>query len=139
VEQGVLAALTAGKVPRTSSLDAPTMLLTGHSDAVLSLKFSGKGAHVASGSRDHTVLLWNVHGDCKNYMMLQGHRNAVLDVQWSADDSALLSCSADKVGPFSSPPASHARHRPRARGTQRRGRCASVHRAALGLTLSGSR
>ena len=61
----VLASLQQGKVPRTSSLEAPTMLLTGPGDAVLSLKFSPDGQHLASGSRDHLVFLWNVRGDCK--------------------------------------------------------------------------
>ena len=61
----VLASLQQGKIPRTSSLEAPTMLLTGHGDAVLSLKFSPDGEHLASGSRDHSVFLWNVRGDCK--------------------------------------------------------------------------
>jgi Prp8 binding protein len=64
-EEGTLQALQAGTVPRTSSLDAPTMQLTGHSDAVFSLKFSASGAHLASGGRDHNVQLWKVHGECK--------------------------------------------------------------------------
>ena len=60
-----LAGLAAGSVPRTSSLDSPTMLLTGHSDAVYSVKFAPNGAHLASASRDKTVSLWNVRGDCQ--------------------------------------------------------------------------
>ena len=121
--QESLAVASAGNVHRTSSLSAPTMLLTGHGDAVMSLKFSPSGQALASGSRDKSVNLWNVWGDCKvrqrpgypsrrpasltatlfhppclqNYMVLNGHHNAVLEVQWSGDGERLLSCSADKT------------------------------------------
>lgn len=60
-----LAAAGAAEVPRTSSLQAPTMLLSGHADAVLSVKFAPDGKSLASGSRDKNVYLWNVQGDCK--------------------------------------------------------------------------
>lgn len=60
-----LAGLEAGAVPRTSSLDAPTMLLTGHGAAVFSVKISPQGNVLASGSSDKTVFLWNVRGDCQ--------------------------------------------------------------------------
>ena len=60
-----LAGLEAGAVPRTSSLDAPTMLLTGHGAAVFSVKISPQGNVLASGSSDKAVFLWNVRGDCQ--------------------------------------------------------------------------
>ena len=50
---------------RTSSLDAPIMLLEGHGDAVNSIKFSPDGATVASCGADKTVLMWNVRSDCE--------------------------------------------------------------------------
>ena len=64
-ESRALASLEAGTVPRTSSLDAPIMKLTGHGDAVCSVKVSPNGAHLASGSVDKGVFLWNVRGDCE--------------------------------------------------------------------------
>jgi Prp8 binding protein len=60
-----LAGLEAGTVPRTSSLDAPTMLLHGHGDCVSSVKISPQGNVLASGSNDKTIFLWNVRGDCQ--------------------------------------------------------------------------
>jgi WD40 repeat protein len=40
---------------RTSDLQAPTMLLTGHNAAVYSLKFDPTGQHAASSSFDKTI------------------------------------------------------------------------------------
>uniref|UniRef100_M4BWC5 Uncharacterized protein n=1 Tax=Hyaloperonospora arabidopsidis (strain Emoy2) TaxID=559515 RepID=M4BWC5_HYAAE len=82
---------------RTSKLLAPTMLLSGHSAAVYSLKFSPSGQHLASSSFDRSILLWNVYGECRNYNVLSGHKNAVLEVQWTYDSAQLVSASADKT------------------------------------------
>ncbi|CAH0493998.1 unnamed protein product [Peronospora farinosa] len=82
---------------RTSGLMAPTMLLSGHSAAVYSLKFSPSGQHLASSSFDRSILLWNVYGDCSNYSELNGHKNAVLEVQWTYDSMHVVSASADKT------------------------------------------
>ena len=110
---------------RTSSLQAPTMLLTGHLSAVNTVKFHPNGQslrpsnllrpyarlkslthtpfpHVvltgstlASGSHDKKIFLWNTYGDCSNYAVLTGHRNAVLSVSYTDDGEGLVSCSAD--------------------------------------------
>lgn len=84
-------------VPRTSELKAPTMCLLGHGDAVHSVKFSHCGNHLASGSFDKQILLWNVFGDCDNYAAITGHKNAVQEVQWAADNMYILSASADQT------------------------------------------
>jgi len=83
-------------LPRTSGLQAPIMLLSGHKAEAFSVKFSPSGRHLASASFDKTILLWNVYGDCENYMMLKGHSNAVLEAHWSYDESNIFSASADK-------------------------------------------
>ena len=28
------------------------------------------------------AILWNVQGDCNNYMVLRGHHNGILDLCW---------------------------------------------------------
>lgn len=84
-------------IPRTSGLDAPTMLLTGHEAAVSSIKFDPSGRYLASGSHDKRIFLWNVYGQCENYNVLEGHKNAVLDLAWNPSGSKLVSCSADKT------------------------------------------
>eukprot|EP01105_Mastigella_eilhardi_P026190 TRINITY_DN7431_c0_g1_i1.p1 TRINITY_DN7431_c0_g1~~TRINITY_DN7431_c0_g1_i1.p1 ORF type:complete len:342 (+),score=83.25 TRINITY_DN7431_c0_g1_i1:86-1027(+) len=82
---------------RRSHLQAPIMLLAGHGGDVYSMKFHKDGKVMASSSFDKTLLLWNVYGDCENYMVIKGHTNAVLEVQWMPDGIRLLSCSADKT------------------------------------------
>lgn len=82
---------------RTSSLDAPIMLLEGHDSAVFTLKFNPTGDVVASGSHDKFVFLWNVRGECENFMMLKGHKNAILELHWTTDGERLLTASPDKT------------------------------------------
>ncbi len=55
-----------------------------------SLSFDPTGQHLASGSKDKRIFLWNVYGDCVNYGVLEGHKNAVLDVHWSSDGGCVL-------------------------------------------------
>ncbi|KAJ3413450.1 hypothetical protein HDV05_008019 [Chytridiales sp. JEL 0842] len=82
---------------RTSSLQAPIMLLTGHTGEVFTSKFSLDGQHIASGSNDKSIYLWNTYGDCSNYNVLKGHQGAVLEVQWSRDNNQVFSASTDKT------------------------------------------
>lgn len=48
-------------------------------------------------SWDVVAVLWNVQGDCDNYMVLKGHRNAVLDLCWTTDGQHIISASPDKT------------------------------------------
>ncbi len=86
------------EVPRTSSLVAPIVKLSGHAEAVNGVEFSKSGQLLASCSLDKKVLLWKVFtdGPGSNYGMLEGHSNSVSQVCWSSDDVCLLSSSADK-------------------------------------------
>lgn len=85
-------------VVRTSSLEAPTLKLTGHQGSVYSLAFSPDGECLLSGSFDMTCLLWNVSsGRCENFNVLRGHKNAVLSVQFSLDSTMCVSASADST------------------------------------------
>jgi len=85
-------------VNRTSNLQAPIMLLTGHQAEVFSVKFSPlSGKHLASASADKTIMLWNVYGDCESYYVLRGHNGSILEVQWSTDEGYVFSASVDKT------------------------------------------
>jgi len=92
----VLQGLPPG-VTRTSSLLAPTMLLSGHKGEIFTLKFSPSGNTLASGSFDKDILLWNVRDECQNYMVLKGHGGAVMELHWSAGGDQIVSCSVDKT------------------------------------------
>ena len=87
---------TANKAAhRTSSLQAPTMLLTGHLGQINAVGFHPSGNVLASGSHDKKIFLWNAYGDCSNYCVLSGHKNAVLSLSYTDDGEGLVSCSPD--------------------------------------------
>lgn len=92
------AALIVSGPLRTSSLLAPTMLLTGHEAEVYAVRFNPNGQILATSSFDKNIFLWNVYGECENFMVLSGHNNAVLEIAWNNDGSQLYSASADKSG-----------------------------------------
>ncbi|CAD5229389.1 unnamed protein product [Bursaphelenchus okinawaensis] len=83
--------------PRTSSLMAPIMLLTGHQGEIFASRFSPNGKYLASSGFDQKILLWNVHGDCENFATLKGHTGAVLDLHFSTDSNFVFSCGTDKT------------------------------------------
>lgn len=83
--------------PRSSSLEAPIMLLTGHEGEVYCCKFHPSGATLASAGFDRLILIWNVYGECENYATLKGHSGAVMELQYNTDGSLLFSASTDKT------------------------------------------
>lgn len=85
------------KERRTSSLEAPVMMLTGHESAIMTMRFSPDGQHLASAGHDMKIFLWDVYGECMNFDVLSGHKNAVLQVDWSRDSQTIFSASADKT------------------------------------------
>ncbi|GBB84430.1 hypothetical protein RclHR1_01100022 [Rhizophagus clarus] len=84
-------------IKRTSGLQAPIMLLLGHQGEIFTVRFNPTGEHIASGSFDRTILLWNTYGDCINYGVLKGHNGAIMELQWSRDSSKIFSCATDKT------------------------------------------
>lgn len=97
-EQGILTQGGQAGVARTSGLQAPNMQLTGHKGHIHCVKFNHTGTHIASGSFDKSVLLWNTYGTCDNWGVLKGHEQTVVDLWWSRDDDLILTASADKSG-----------------------------------------
>lgn len=67
-----------------------TSSMPGHSEAVVSLNFSPDGQHLASGSGDTTVRLWDLNTETPHYTCT-GHKQWVLCVAWSPDSKKLAS------------------------------------------------
>ncbi|KAH8742353.1 hypothetical protein F5883DRAFT_478116 [Diaporthe sp. PMI_573] len=74
--------------------DACLSTLEGHSDMVISVAFSADGRRLASGSRDHTVKIWDAESGA-NVRTLEGHSGGVTSVAFSADGRRLASGSRD--------------------------------------------
>jgi WD40 repeat protein len=75
---------------------SPLSSLEGHSDWVRALAFSPGGCHLALGSFDRTIILWNpTKGSlCST---LQGHDGTVTTLAFSPDSLLLASGSDDKT------------------------------------------
>ena len=69
--------------------------IPGHAEAVLSCQFSPDGKHLASGSGDTTVRLWNHETQAPKFTC-KGHTNLVLCIAWSPDGRVVASGGMDK-------------------------------------------
>ncbi|KFO25370.1 WD repeat-containing protein 26 [Fukomys damarensis] len=73
-------------------------ILTEHCNEVWFCKFSNDGTKLATGSKDTTVIIWQVDPDThllKLLKTLEGHAYGVSYIAWSPDDNYLVACGPD--------------------------------------------
>ncbi|XP_078398951.1 WD repeat-containing protein 26 isoform X6 [Cetorhinus maximus] len=73
-------------------------ILTEHCNEVWFCKFSNDGTKLATGSKDTTVIIWQVDSDTHQLRLLktlEGHAYGVSYLAWSPDDNYLLACGPD--------------------------------------------
>lgn len=84
--------------PRTSNMDAPIMLLTGHEGEIYSAKFHPEGQFLASAGFDRQILFWKVYGECENFhAMSPSHSGAIVDLHFTHDGGHIFTASTDKT------------------------------------------
>jgi WD40 repeat protein len=71
-------------------------ILQGHTDSVWWVAFSPDGKHLASGSSDRTVKLWDT-ATGKETLTLRGHTGAIACVAFSPDSKQLASACEDQT------------------------------------------
>lgn len=77
--------------------ELPERTMTGHGGDVRWVDWHPTRGLLASGSKDHSVRLWDVRtGNCE--ALIHGHKNGVLQVRWNTiNGNWLLSCSRDNL------------------------------------------
>lgn len=94
-------ALMEAAPARTSNMQAPIMLLSGHKSEVYTGKFHPSGNWLASGGMERLVYLWDVYGECENVSIMSGHTGPILQLAFSEDGDTIFTASTDKtVGVF---------------------------------------
>ena len=95
-------------VKRTSSLDAPIMLLEGHADGVNGVKFSPDGTVLASCGADRRLMVWDLSrigdeqtpedaedGPPELMFIHGGHTSKISDFAWNGNDDMVVASVAE--------------------------------------------
>ena len=87
-------ALTQSGTARTSNMDAPIMLLSGHEGEIYTSKFHPDGDFLASAGFDRQIFFWKVYGECENFhVMSPTHSGAIVDLHFTKDGGHIFTAS----------------------------------------------
>lgn len=82
---------------RVRAVTRCTSSMPGHAEAVVALSFSPNSLHLASGSGDTTLRLWDLTTETPLHTCT-GHKNWVLVVSWSPDSKKIASaCKSGEI------------------------------------------
>ncbi|XP_050069760.1 protein Notchless [Anopheles maculipalpis] len=82
---------------RVRAVSRCTSTMPGHAEAVVSLAFSPNSIHLASGSGDKTLRLWDLNTETPHHTCT-GHRQWVMCVAWAPDSLKVASaCKAGEI------------------------------------------
>jgi WD40 repeat protein len=79
------------------SWPAPPLEWIGHTDTVRCLCHSPDGHHIATGSEDMTIRIWDAKTGAVVGEPLRGHTGSVLSVAYSPDGQHITSGSSDRT------------------------------------------
>jgi WD40 repeat protein len=71
-------------------------MLEGHTDTIDCATFSPDGSRIATGSRDHTAMVWDARTG-RYLTNLIGHRDRILSLAFSPDGRQIATASWDKT------------------------------------------
>ena len=90
---GAIVVMLVGILPAAAQTIAT---LKGHKHTITSLAYAPDGKTLASGSKDQTVILWDLAGK-KPRATLGEHKHMVITVRFSPDSKTVASVSHDNV------------------------------------------
>ena len=90
--------IVSGPQDKTIRLSGEVMSpLIGHTGLLNSISFSPDGIHIALGSDDNTVQIWDMRTGKEIMMPLEGHISCIVSVSFSPDGTHIVSGSIDNM------------------------------------------